>query len=816
MKKFTCLILIFVFATLLISFPVLGDEKWIRESEIQPRITDAADQSEISFGNFETTWYFDGAAPEGGSPADGWIRSWIRNSGSRWGCRNWYDPVGDSIMPIRLGGSPYGTPDLSTVQFAVPDSVGITIKMYYRYDPPSIIVDGLHLERDFPRIGDYYAPDKVWGTADVMVESHARNWLGLDIYQRVLTWVSKNHNQYVIYDWTIVNTGNVDLDDSIEREGYALDSLYFMRQLEMTINNQTETKSEWYSWCGVYPEWNTPRDSVRCLISYSALEFERGGYSPWGDALGCYVEDRDYLDDAASGCEVMLYVPQVDAEEKPLEPMGPGPDAATGDPTNYPETDDPVQPKSHGIRGPDDAEFKTHSGVNPPTGENSWETVYNSMIYGEKGDPEYDPYVEYMTGTYPGTYHPVPSDMRGYERWNDLNNNGRVFWHAVGNASMGPFHLDYGDSLRIVWADCGGRLNTDSMLILGRAWKDSSITFVTQSGDTLDINDISLTEPYLPNPADTIHIPPTYRHHPSRWQDDGNWCDRANLIKDMWVYSTVDSTIRHAINAQWNFDHNYDIPVPPPPPSIEITSGADQIVINWYYEQAADVPSDLAGYKVYRSTGTAGVGPLAENTGVIGEWGLVFQCGGSDPGGGVDYNASIVDTYNDTDAVRGEDYYYYVAAFDNGSHPEAEDAGDVTGTPEPLESGRWQNYTYGVVGAASLKRPTGTSLSQIRVVPNPFNAASKYMKYYGEGVEDKINFFNLPGYCTIRIYTFTGDLVKTIVHDDGSGDEAWDDPTGQHYQVTDDIRHIVSGLYIANIVDDETGESINIKFVIIR
>jgi hypothetical protein len=59
-------------------------------------------------------------------------------------------------------------------------------------------------------------------------------------------------------------------------------------------------------------------------------------------------------------------------------------------------------------------------------------------------------------------------------------------------------------------------------------------------------------------------------------------------------------------------------------------------------------------------------------------------------------------------------------------------------------------------------------------------------------------------------------LVKTIVHDDGSGDEAWDDPTGQQYQVTDDIRHIVSGLYIANIVDDVTGESINIKFVIIR
>jgi hypothetical protein len=54
------------------------------------------------------------------------------------------------------------------------------------------------------------------------------------------------------------------------------------------------------------------------------------------------------------------------------------------------------------------------------------------------------------------------------------------------------------------------------------------------------------------------------------------------------------------------------------------------------------------------------------------------------------------------------------------------------------------------------------------------------------------------------------------VHDDGTGDEAWDDPTGKQYQVTDYGQHVVSGLYIANIVDDETNESVNVKFVIIR
>jgi len=809
MKKFSCLTLIFVVAILLISFPALGDMKWIRQSEIQPKVIDAADQSETSFNHpFEATWYFHGARDEGNSYDDGWLRSWIRNAGSRFGCRNWYDPGTGNIVPIKLGGNPYGTSNLTTCQFAVPDSNGITIHAYHRYYPPTIVVDGLPLQKAFPEIGDHYAPDKVWGTADVMVESHARNWLGLDIYQRVLSWVSKHHNQYIIYDWTIVNTGNIDLDDSIEREDYEIDSLYFMRQLEMTVNGENEHKAEWYTWTGVYPDWDEPKDSVRCVVSYPAIDFLRSGGPPWqGDPLGCYLWERDYLDDPCSGGEVMLYVPQ-SADVS----MGPGPGAANGNPENYPETDDSTQPRAHGIRGPDDSEFKRYSGMNvPETGESSWETVYNSMIYGEKGDPTYAPNVDSMTGTYPGTNHAVPPDLRGYERWNGLTAvNSLILWHTVGNASMGPFHLDYGDSIRIVWADCGGRLNARASWEIGQTWKDSSITFVTQSGDTLDIDDISLTAPYLPNQADTIHIPPVYRNNPSRWQDVGYACDRANLIKDMWVYSTVDSVIRHAINAQWNFDHDYDIPVPPPPPSIEVTSGADQIVIEWGYEMAADVPIDLAGFKVYRSTGSAGMGPLIENTGVVGEWETVFQCGGSDPGGDVKYSPSIVYTFNDTTAVRGEDYYYYVAAFDEAGGSEI----GVLGVDEVLESGRFQNYTFGVVGAASLKRSTGDSLSQIRVVPNPFNAASKNMQY--EGGSDKINFFNLPGECTIRIFTFTGDLVKTIVHDDGSGDEAWSNPTRELYQVTDAGQHVVSGLYIANIVDHETNESINVKFVIIR
>ena len=279
MKKFSCLFLIFFIITSLISFSALGAEKWIRQSEIHPRISDAADQSEQMFGDFVTTWYFEGAMDERGAgyPEDGWTRSWIRNSGSRFGCRNWRDPETEEVYPIKLGGSPYGASSPTLVQFPVPDENNITIHRYYRYHPPAIVVDNdLHIESAFPQVGDHYAPDSVWGTADVMIQSHARNWLGLDIYQTVLVWVSKHHNQYVVYDWTIVNSGNVDLDEEIEREGESLDSLYFMRQLEMTVLSENEQKAEWYTWTGVSPTGDRPEDSVRCLISYGDMDWERG------------------------------------------------------------------------------------------------------------------------------------------------------------------------------------------------------------------------------------------------------------------------------------------------------------------------------------------------------------------------------------------------------------------------------------------------------------------------------------------------------------------------------------------------------------
>jgi hypothetical protein len=80
----------------------------------------------------------------------------------------------------------------------------------------------------------------------------------------------------------------------------------------------------------------------------------------------------------------------------------------------------------------------------------------------------------------------------------------------------------------------------------------------------------------------------------------------------------------------------------------------------------------------------------------------------------------------------------------------------------------------------------------------------------------------VPGFARIDIYTELGQLVDTIIHDNGSGDAFWDHTTSSR-------QTVVSGLYIAvitatqDIEDPATGELLFRngdrtikKFVIIR
>jgi len=239
-----------------------------------------------------------------------------------------------------------------------------------------------------------------------------------------------------------------------------------------------------------------------------------------------------------------------------------------------------------------------------------------------------------------------------------------------------------------------------------------------------------------------------------------------------------------------NHAAGYNIPQPPhPPEKFEVTSGTDKITLSWV---AASSGPLVTGWHLYRAKGTynfpyiGGEAPL-ENHGGLGHE-LIANL------------AASASSFDDETAARGENYYYFLQAVGDAA------ANNQTAmTPAgALKSNQHWTQTY---LPASLKRAAGTTLENVRVVPNPYHVQANTDVRYSD--QDRLAFLDVPGNCTINIYTQLGELVETIEHTDGSGDEYWD-------QTTSSRQVVASGLYIAHITDNATNETAERKFIIIR
>ena len=258
------------------------------------------------------------------------------------------------------------------------------------------------------------------------------------------------------------------------------------------------------------------------------------------------------------------------------------------------------------------------------------------------------------------------------------------------------------------------------------------------------------------------------------------------------VYTGRDSLFQTFRRAIANYASGLSIPQPPfPPREVNVVSGGDRVSINW--DPTPGGPT-VQGWRVYRATGQYWKPYVQVHTG--------------------DLPASTL-SFDDTQVTRAVANYYYVVAVGD---PAENTGGGMTPPGIALVSSRYYSQTY---DAAFLKRPAGVTLEGIRVVPNPYiiSANKDLLRFPGE--EDKITFLDIPGKCTIRIYTELGEKIQEIVHTDGSGDASWNSNTSSS-------QIVVSGVYIVHFTVDEDqldasgnvvyrkGETAFRKFVVIR
>lgn len=200
-----------------------------------------------------------------------------------------------------------------------------------------------------------------------------------------------------------------------------------------------------------------------------------------------------------------------------------------------------------------------------------------------------------------------------------------------------------------------------------------------------------------------------------------------------------------------------------------------------YVDPATGV-ADFAGYRIYRS-----------DVSIEGPWALVDSVLISDVGQ-FTQNGSVTKFVK---SLTGVPYRYCVTSFDTEGNESAK-----TG------------YSFFTVSAEFQPNDL---LSGVRVVPNPFRQTSGFAD---PSEAKRLAFVNIPGKCTIKIYTVALDLVKTIEHDNPqSGLTTWGSARYDDYMLTDFALNVSPGVYIYHIeskVEGHVGESTVGKIVILK
>ncbi len=234
------------------------------------------------------------------------------------------------------------------------------------------------------------------------------------------------------------------------------------------------------------------------------------------------------------------------------------------------------------------------------------------------------------------------------------------------------------------------------------------------------------------------------------------------------------------------------VPIPPPSPSITVENTRAALNRIVWGPQVEKFDSLMAGGHPGRERAPLRYYEALRAPSPLGPWALMDSVGLRDPryfrpgDSGTDSSYVVYDTLS----YIGSYYYYAVRSVDA--------LGGRSG---------WTNISEHLT-----KAPPQPSLSKVYVVPNPLIVTYRPRSVEetdptGE-VTDRLQFYGLTAHCTIRIFSYSGQLVQTLRHDDPANTNPW-------FQISRNNQMIASGVYFF-VVEDDNGTQAHGKFVIIH
>ncbi len=221
----------------------------------------------------------------------------------------------------------------------------------------------------------------------------------------------------------------------------------------------------------------------------------------------------------------------------------------------------------------------------------------------------------------------------------------------------------------------------------------------------------------------------------------------------------------------------YNIPLRVPAPEFTVvTDSLAYNVISWG-RQVEDFTSPPY-------SGTLHHYELSRSQSPLGPWNILDSVAKADPR----YLNNDKYVYYDSLIREGEAFYYSIQSVDEHNQ----------------KSGRTK------ISLCQSRMPGTATLEKVYVVPNPFVVHSGFGGVTGTGgdADQKIGFYHLPKKCTIRVFSYSGQIVETIEHDSGYYSE-------EFMQITRNNQVLASGLYFYT-VETPNGDRTHGKFVVIK
>jgi len=791
---------------------VAQDIRWLRVTDLQEPVNAIGANYENEYYSQLNTNFFTWPAQYGIGLND---QNTVRMEGMWIGCKNFNDPIAGKPLNVKvIATGPRNDPDRVNEIFPV------SLKLVGKSPHPVVVVDDARATL----LDNYDVIDQVDPSMapDRMVVVTFNTSIGVSVTRKVMVFATSNDGNYLVNDYIFKNTGIYDAMGHVKSQ--TLDSVYFYWMWRYAYSGESygapaEPATNWgyfnSSWglstvnhdFGNYGSWSqfnnqaSPLFKMRGFYSWYGPVKERA--VTYAEDWGCPAQTWDgRLGSWKYGGSVTLHA-----------------DRSTQDPT-----DDPAEPSTTWFISSDIAIMQSVNQYDLTNMADRWVAM-------TEGHPP-QPHDAVVGGNYAENY----SDPRRQAGGGTSQDQG-----------YGPYTMAPGDSVHIVFATAVSGISREKNLEVGANWLQYYLRTGTpvltmpdgsQAPQTLDGANTykqmwvqsgvdSIVQAYRnamanyaagynipkpPPPPSSFTVTSGGNRIHLEWSDNPDAAPHFNgyvvyrsegtamnpLSRYVQIFECDKSTVAHSfddVTAKRGFDYYYYVqskddgtqnvtqPGRPLYSSLFWTITSQPATLQRPAIPAGPVPFDTTQWKLMNPRGP---------------W-------------------ALDSTYFQFDAITtgGSTFAWPLAAADSTTAPGA--AGSrwrlVTFRGAWTSGQKYNPYDAVSIGSTNYVTPFsisgGSGLDLVRVVPNPYDIRARALQFgVTPAQQDRIAFYGLPGVCQIKIFTERGDLIYSINHTKGTGDELWGSTTSSGQVVS-------SGIYIL-YVETPDGQHVIRKFVIIR